>query len=343
MSIKDPRDLNALNEYLDGELDGVDRHSSELSEVSPETVARHLLVAGIVQQLGSDTQGTIRQQVHQGMTRVNEVIRQERRARIRVGLLGVAAVAAAITVAVTLFWGQPANLKPVIERMEAYLQTDHDRQYSMRAEARGAALNLVEAQTELCVRGNNKFLLSFSGNVFGSQFVVSQGYDGTDYWVVLPDIGFPTPVLVSKTSLASCWGADSASEMQDVGRGVDRLEVGARIFGLLEDLRTHYKISASPVDASAFQASGTQTAILAQRHTQTDPDFPETIEFLLDSASGTIEQIVAKYMELPTLSKRDNPYRTIRYTLKGEFPRADSVYQHDGHHDGSRKVLRLDH
>lgn len=342
MNPDDQQELNALNEYLDGDISKVDQHGLDLSQVPHDEIVRHLLVAGIVQQLGYDTEGAVRQQVQDGMAAVNQVIRHERRVRIRTGLFGSLIAAAAITVTALLFSWQSSDLRPVIDQMQAYLRADQDRQYSMRAETRDAALNFIEAETTLSVRGNDKFLVSFSGNVFGAQFVVNQGFDGEDYWVVLPSIGLPTPVLVSETSLASCWGADIAVEMQDVGRGIDRLEVGARIFSLVENLERNYEVTASTPESTTFSPQDGQLAITASRHAQTDPDYPMTIEFLLDTSSGTVEQIVVEYMELPAQLRLDNPYRKIRYQLQGEFPRADSVYQHQGHHDGSRQVLRLD-
>jgi hypothetical protein len=335
-----PNDHDNLNEYLDG--DNSDEIDLDLSQYSQEEIVRHLIVAGIVQQLTRDTEHTIHQQIQEGMIAINEVIHEKAQHRQRrTRRIGNLVAVAAITITTVLFWWQPTNRQPVIEQMQAYLRADQDRQYRMLPETGGGALNLIEAETSLSVRGKDKFLLSFSGNVLGTQFVVQQGFDGKDYWVVLPTIRFPTPVLISSKNLASCWGADSATALQNLGRGIDRLEIGARIFGLLHNLEESYEVNIPTGESKTFTLRNGQLAVVAERHAQTNPDYPKTLEFLFDPARGTVEEIVAEYLELPAQSSRKHPYRKIRYQLRGEFPQDDSIYQHQGYHDGSRKVLRL--
>lgn len=335
--------LDPLNEYLDGDLAADGQPVADLSGIPNEEIARHLLVVGIVRQLGHDTEEMVRGQVREGMVAVNQVIRETRHIQIRRGLFSTFAAAAAITVATLILWGQPADLGPVIERMQAYLRADQDRQYSMQAESRGPGFDWAgEIDTELCVRGNDKFLMSFSGNLFGNQWVMHQGFDGRDYWVVMPAIAFPIPVLVSEKSLAECWVSDRASLFQEFGQGLDRVEIGARIFALLDDLKKNYRVGASAPDSNSFRLSQGQLAILAKRHAQTNTNYPKTIEFLLDTASGTVHEIIVEYLELPGWRGRMNPFRKIRYRLKSEFPRDDTVYEHWGHHDGTRQVVRLE-
>ena len=331
-------DHDNLNEYLDGDNnDGID-----LSQYSQEEIVRHLIVAGIVQQLSRDTEHTIHQQIQEGMIAINEVIHEKsQRRQRRTRRIGNLVAAAAITITAVLFWWQPTNRQPVIEQMQTYLRASQDRQYRMLPETGGGALDMIKAETSLSVRGKDKFLVSFSGNVLGNQFVVQQGFDGKDYWVVLPAISFPTPVLVSSKNLASCWGADSAAALQDLGRGIDRLEIGAHIFGLLHNLQENYEVNTPTTESKTFSLRNGQLAVVAERHAQTSPDYPKTLEFLFDPARGTVEEIVAEYLVLPEQSSRNHPYRKIRYQLRGEFPQDDSIYQHQGHHDGSRKVLRL--
>ena len=335
-----PNDHDNLNEYLDG--DNNDEADLTLSQYPQEEVVRHLIVAGILQQLSHDTEHTIHQQIQKGMVAINHVVHQESQHRQRrTRRIGNLVAAAAITVTALLFLWQPVNRQPVIEQMQAYLRANQDRQYRMLPETGDSALNFIEAETSLSVRGKDKFLMSFSGNVLGNQFVVQQGFDGKDYWVLLPAIRFSTPVLISSKSLASCWGADNAG-VALLGRGIDRLEIGAHIFGLLHDLQESYEVNIPVTESKTFTLRNGQLAVVAERHAQTNPDYPKTIEFLFDPARGTVEEIVAEYFELPTQLTRMHPYRKIRYQLRGEFPQDDSIYQHQGHHDGSRKILRLD-
>jgi hypothetical protein len=276
---------------------------------------------------------------------------ERRRARFRfLAGLGALAAAAAVVITAVVLWWPPPDLQPVLDRIHRFVTADVDRQYEVLFESQDLPIRI-----EVSLRGTQSFFASVRPQLALGQDLdldLRQGFDGQEFWVMFPDFtallfdvlgnrdgadpqarGSAPPVVVSRTSLAACFTDGLPEGFAEMGRGFDRMEVGLQVFQVLEELQRRYTIS--PADDTVrgrFESTADRAVLIARRHPQTPPSYPESIGLLVDERTGSIDEFFVTYLDdFP--GSDGNPFRRIHFKLSSQqFPRPDDFYSHRFHH-----------
>lgn len=331
-------DLDSLNEFLDG--DAPDQ--ADLGSVPRDEIAKHLLVAGVTRLLLRKTAASSEEVVRANMAVVLAEERAVRQRRHRI--LGGLAAAAAVIITTYVIFKPPPSFEPLLDRIRGFVTDGLDREYKISLEMKRSGR--VPMSFQLYVRGRDRYAAGADVAFLGQQFGIWQGFDGTDHWLVVPDIAnfmqqdAHTPIFVTTGSLADVWKNDELLRIRSLATGVDQLGSALGIFDLLAELKRDYKIDKSPESAATIAGGEGRIDITAYRNPQADITIPDTIRMIVEEDTGVVCAIILRFVELPSSAGYENPFRGIRYDLVQESFQADNLYEHGSYHDPDRPVER---
>ncbi len=336
---RDMTNLDALNEFLDGDSpDDVD-----LSGISKEEFARHLVVAGVTSHLlaESATATATEDKVRQNMVAVNAHEQPSRHRRNRV--FTTVAAAAAVIITTLVYFSEPPSIDPLLERIRVFVLDDLEHEYRGKAETSslGAEIFAQSMSLTLYVRGRDQYVAEVEFDLFGRQvFSTWMGFDGRDYWIVPPRMeAIQLPVIVSDKSLNRSWKSGELGLSQEFAKPLLHFESAMTVFGLLTDLTANYNVEMVPVTGLSSLPEG-HVEIIAYRRPQADITIPDAMRLVVDEDTGVVHRVALKFADLPSRLGVDNPFRAIRYDLVRETVGGEELYQHESHHDTYRDVIR---
>lgn len=252
---------------------------------------------------------------HDGTADVSSRRRPPRAPRTRLRRWSALATAAAVLLALSLWWIEGPNVaSAAVQRaLDAALEVT-DRLYHVTLEGGGPR----PKEARLYVHGGDRFALQLRAPL--GHFWI--GSDGKQVWCV-PPVG---PVLVREDSrLLDRWLARAGAEMPFL-----------QITTILRRMADHYELD-GPLTAEPIGSNGLLCPRVHGRRRADAPFGPRTIDLWYDPKTGVAERVVLSWKDKDGNDLR--PWKTLTFQREETEPLPDHFYTHAAHHGPARPVL----